>query len=113
MIYPKLWIERRAQLGNDTYGQPMLGPVQRERVAPVKLIFNAVHTTVRTDSGGSHGHAYEDTANVVLLALRTSGIALGDILTVQGNEVRVIGRQERYRPNGVLDHLEISCTAWK
>lgn len=113
MIYPTLWIERRAQLGSDTYGQPGLGPATRERVAPVKLIFNHAHTTVRTDSAASHGHAYESTANVVLLALRTSSIVMGDVLTVQGHKVRVIGCQARFRPNGVLDHIEVSCVAWK
>lgn len=113
MIFPTLWIERRSQLGDDTYGQPILSPVIRERVAPVRLIFSAAHTTVRTDSGASHGHAYENTANVVLLALRNTGIALGDILTVHGHKVRVIETQLRYRPNGVVDHVEISCTAWK
>lgn len=113
MIYPTLWIERRAPLGDDTYGQPRLGPATRERVAPVKLVFSAAHTTVRTDSAASHGHAYEGTANVVLLALRTTLISIGDVLTVQGHKVRVVASQARYRPSGVLDHVEISCAAWK
>jgi len=113
MIFPTLWITRRPQLGDDTYGQPLLGPATREKVAPVKLIFTNAHTTVRTDSASSHGHAYETTANVVLLVPRTSKIELGDILSVQGHDVRVIDMHPRYRVNGTLDHTVIGCTAWK
>lgn len=113
MIFPTLWIGCQTPLGSDVHGQPLLGQLKRERVAPVKLIFDSAHTTVRTDSSGSHGHAYEVTANVVLLALPSSIIAIGDILTVLGNSVQVIERHPRYRVDGVLDHLRIGCTAWK
>jgi len=113
MIYPTLWIECRRQAGDDTYGQPVLGAMTREKVVPVKLEFTAAHTTVRTDSAASHGHAYEVTANVVLLALPTTRIAPGDILTVQSHKVRVITAHQRFRPSGEIDHVQVICTAWK
>lgn len=112
MIIPTLWIQRQGRLGNDLHGQPLLAPPSREIVCPVKLKFDAQHTTVRTDSSGSHGQAYELTANVVLLARTDTKIKIDDILTVVGNKVVVAELHPRYRVNGTLDHYEVRCTAW-
>lgn len=112
MIIPTLWIERRVVSGNDIHGQPKIGTPTREKVCPVKLIFDAQHTTVRTDSSASNGHAYEMTANIVLLATVRSKIEIDDILTVLGKKVVVAQKHPRYRAGGQLDHFEIRCTAW-
>lgn len=113
MIIATLWITCQSTVGSDAYGQPIYGQVWREKVAPVKLEFTNQHTTVRTDSSGSHGNAYETTANVVLLLLPNSKVAIGDTLTVNGNKVSVSQSHTRYRVTGLLDHIEIQCTAWK
>lgn len=112
MIYPTLWIERRRRAGSDLHGQPVLSPPSREKVCPIKLIFDTQHTTVRTDSSGSHGQAYELTANVVLLISPLSQILVDDILTVTSHKVQVVERHARYTVTGRLDHYEIRCTAW-
>lgn len=113
MILPTLWVEYQSVQEADIYGQPILSVKKRAKVAPVKLNFQSVHTTVRTDSAGSHGHAYEETADVVLLFLPSSDIALDNIITVLENKVTVVGLHPRYTVTGILDHLEVRCTAWK
>lgn len=113
MIIPTMRIDRHAMAGNDGQGQPVFAAPVPEMVCPVKLQFDDQHTTVRTDSAGSHGHAYETTANVVLLARKESKIALGDVLSVLSHKVRVIERHPRYRVTGALDHIEIKCAGWK
>jgi hypothetical protein len=113
MIIPTLWITRQPQDQTDVYGQPKLGTVTKEMVAPVKLIFTNVHTTVRTDSSGSHGSAYENTANIIFLASMRSPIQIGDIITICGNKVVVTMTHVRYRVTGVPDHIEVQCASWK
>jgi hypothetical protein len=113
VIIPTLWIKRQGPATHDIYGQPRLSTPTREKVAPVKLEFSVQHTSVRTDSTGSHGHAYEGTADVILLAQPTSKIAVDDILTVLDGTVRVTMVRPQYRVNGILDHYEIRCDVWR
>jgi hypothetical protein len=113
MIIPTLSITRQATSGTDVYGQPVLGQVYKERVAPVKLIFKTAHTTVRTDSAASKGRAYEEIDNVIFLSLPTSQIAINDVVTVLGHKVRVDSVHPRIRVNGTLDHIEVHCVGWK
>lgn len=113
MIIPTLRIMRQALTGSDVHGQPILGVISWEMVAPVKILFGSQHTTVRTDSSASHGNAYENVADVVILAKADSKIAIQDILTIYGNRVKVIKLHPRYRVTGGLNHVEIHCEAWK
>lgn len=113
MITPTIWIERRTLQGSDVHGQPILSAMTREKVCPVKLHFDAQHTTVRTDSGASHGHASEETANIVILALPNTKIVVDDVLTIQGHRVRVNRTHSRYTVTGALDHLQVHCVMWK
>lgn len=113
MIIATLWIEREEPTKHDAFGQPLKGKTTRERVAPVKLMFDSQHTTVRTDSAGSHGHASEGVANIVLLASPKSLIGINDILIVLGQRVHVVGKHPRMRVNGQHDHNEIHCEIWR
>ena len=112
MIIPTLWVDHFAAAGSDIYGQPRLTSLGREKVAPIKLQFDAQHSTVRTDSGASHGHASEMTANVVLLAVPATRIVVDSVLVVTGNKVKVTHRETRYRVTGEIDHYELRCVAW-
>lgn len=109
MIFPTLKILRQQRAGSNLYGEPMLLPPIAEMVCPVKLEFNAQHTTVRTDSSATTGAANETTANVVLLFLPRSAVKVDDILTVQGYHVKVVLRHPRFDITGKLDHLELHC----
>lgn len=113
MIIPTLRILRQTTQATDVHGQPVLTVGAWELVAPVKLIFSSQHTTVRTDSSGSHGSALEDVSNVVLLALPTSKVKIDDILTILDNKVTVTQTHRRYGVTGALDHIEIHCAIWK
>lgn len=113
MIYPTLRIEVHRMAGTDRNGQPLLVRQRDQMVAPVRLNFTSQHTTVRTDSSGTHGQAYEETADVTVLALPNSGIEIDDVLVVMGHKVRVSTKHPRFQVNGTLDHLQLKCVAWK
>lgn len=113
MIIPTLVVMRQPPVATDLHGQPITGAVTREMVTPVKLAFADQHTTVRTDSAASHGHGYEITSNVVILALPKTKIAIRDILTIYGNKVVVTKVHPRFQVNGKLDHVEVHCSVWK
>lgn len=113
MIFPTLRIERRSIQGSDLHGQPLMGPPTFEMVAPVKLQFAAQHSTVRTDSSASHGQAYEETANIVILARPITKIATDDVLTILGRKVKVSETHNRYTVTGILDHVQVHCVMWK
>ena len=113
MIIPTLRIRCQKAATADVYGQPVLGAVSYEMVSPVKLEFTSQHTTVRTDSAASHGHGYETTSDVLILAKPASKIGMGDILTIIDTKVSVVKLHPRYRLNGRVDHIEIHCTTWK
>ena len=113
MIIPTLKISRQSTAETDLYGQPVLGPMVSEMVAPIKLIFKSAHTTVRSDSAASKGHAYEEVDNVIFLALPRSTVAVNDVVTVLGHKVRVDQTHPRFRVGGTLDHLEVHCVGWK
>lgn len=112
MIFANLAVQHYKQTGSDVYGQPILTLRGTVMVAPVKLNFTSQHSTVRTDSSGSHGHADEITANVVVLALPSASIQIGDMLVIHQNKVRVTGSHARYRVGGPLDHYQVECVAW-
>jgi hypothetical protein len=113
MIFPTIWVDVQSPGGTDLHGQPILGPITCEKVAGVKLNFTSQHSTVRTDSGATHGHAHELSSDVVLLAVHTSKIQIDDILTLLAHQVKVVRRQPRYQATGIFDHVELGCIAWK
>jgi len=112
MMVPTIWIERSTRTGRDVHGQPLMKKQPREKVAPVKMIFKKQHSTVRTDSSGTHGHANEVTSDIVLLARPRSQIKHSDILTVAGHKVEVIELRPQYDVFGKVDHIEIHCAVW-
>lgn len=113
MIRPTLLVTRQSMTGTDIHGQPKFGAAVSELVAPVKLQFDVAHTTVRTDSSATHGHAYEGTSNIKFLSLPTSTIAINDVVTIRGRKVRVDQTHERYSVTGELDHIEVHCSIWR
>ena len=112
MIIPTLRVEHRSQIDTNVYGEPVFAPKRFEKVCPVKLMTITQHTTVRTDSSSSHGHASEQVKDVRLLALPTTKIRLNDELTVMGERMRVDKIFPRHRVTGALDHYELHCVAW-
>lgn len=113
MIIPTLLIYIERPSGYDLHGQPVLAPKRAAKVAPVKVKFTDQHTTVRTDSSGTHGAALETVADVVLLAKPNVDIQPGDIVTVVGRRVRVQAIHPRFEVTGRHDHNQIDCEAWK
>lgn len=113
MIIPTLRIGIQGIERSDIYGQPLISEMIYEKVAPVKLIFDNQHTTVRTDSAASHGHGYEETANIVLLATLSTKIEMDSIIAVHGRKVKVTYKHLRYRTTGEPDHYEVRGIAWK
>lgn len=112
MIIPTLLVQVHKQAGFDLRGQPKMTAAAPVLVAPVKVKFTNQHTTVRTDSAGSHGHAEETAADVVLLVKLEARVAPGDMLVISGHKVRVASKHPRYSIAGKLDHYQLDCVAW-
>lgn len=89
------------------FGKQTFGAPRKSVCAIVKLRQRLQHTTVRTDSSGSHGHADEAVVDGVLLLKKDENIKAGDILTVNGLRMRVTGITFRYTAMSKLDHLEV------
>lgn len=113
MIIPTLRVRHLRKAGFDIHGKPQLSPPADIKVCPVKLVFEDKHTTVRTDSSGSIGHAQENTANVVLLALPATGVMVGDVIELLGERVEVFKVHDRFTVGGKHDHRELHCRAFK
>ena len=113
MILPTLNIEVAFVVGRDVYAQPKLGPWKRDKCSPVRLDFEVMNTTVRTDSGASHGHAQED-AHVVVILVRTNSPAakVDAIVKILNAKVRVKKVHPRFTAAGVLDHYQLECAPW-
>lgn len=112
MIWPTLTVAISKMAGNDVFGQPQFVVVAPEKVSPVKLKFTAKHTSVRTDSTATHGHAYEAVADIVIMAVPATRMAINDRLLINGYAVRVVSKEPKYTVYGKLDHHEISCEMW-
>lgn len=113
MIIPTLPIDIRFVQGRDAYGQPKLSAPHRELCAPVRLDFRSMNSTVRTDSGATHGHAHED-AHVAVLLVRPGSKAdtLDAIIEIMGQKLKVEKIHPRYTSAGKLDHLQLECGPW-
>lgn len=113
MIIPTLAIKVRYPVGRDLYGQPKFSPWEHDKCSPVRLDFEQMNSTVRTDSGATHGHAYEDAHVVVILVRANSKAAKMDaVLEILGNQVRVKRIHPRYTAAGKLDHYQLECGSW-
>jgi len=111
MIFPTLKGFVHKSGGYDVHGQPKPGVVRPFMFAPVKLKFSDQHTTVRTDSAGSHGSALETVADVVILVRPEVDAQLADVLTIVGHKVKVSAKHPRFTPGGRLDHYQLDCVA--
>lgn len=102
----------RRQGGFDLYGQAVFGPRIPTMCAVVKLVKSSQHTTVRTDSGGTHGRADEFVADAKILLPPGTQIDIGDRIDMADGFVSIEAKsiQPRYTALGRLDHLEIVGT---
>lgn len=112
MIYPTLPVRVFVKSGENAYAEPVFKRKPGEKVCPVRLSFTNETTTVRTDSAGSKGHAREDAAQVVLLAVPTTQIRVESRIEVLGKTLRVTGVHPRFTVTGALDHYELHCSVW-
>lgn len=112
MIYPTLPVKVFVKVGDNAYAEPVLRRQPDEKVCPVRLSFRSDNTTVRTDSAGSKGHARENVAQVVVLAVPETTIRVESRLEILGQSLRVTERHPRFTVTGALDHYELHCDAW-
>lgn len=112
MIIPTLPVKIYRKVGFDLHGQPTFSLLNCPKAAPVRLVFENQHTTVRTDSAGSRGHADETVADVILLFKPSVEVKMDYQLLVLGQKLRVVKVHPRYTVRGVFDHLEVHCDIW-
>lgn len=113
MIVPTLPFKVRYVTGRDVYGQPKFSPWAHEKCSPVRLDFEQMNTTVRTDSGASHGHAHEDAhVCVILVPLHSKAAHMDAVIEILGNQVKVKRIHPRYSAAGKKDHYQLECEPW-
>jgi hypothetical protein len=111
-MIPTLTIQLYLTTGTDLYGQALLERQNDEKVAPIKLVFGQAHSSVRTDSSGSHGSAMEAVSSSSFLAVAKTKIEIECKVMLMGNPVRVIEKDPRFSVGGRLDHWHIKTIAW-
>lgn len=112
MIFPTIPVKIWRITGFDLHAQAQMVAEPDEKICPVRLSYKVERTTVRTDAAASKGHAFEDTAQVVILATPKTKIEKDSRLELLGQVLRVVERHPRFTVSGVLDHYEIHCNAW-
>jgi hypothetical protein len=112
MIIPTIPVKVWSVTGYDLHAQPILAAQPDEKICPVRLSYTVERTTVRTDAAASKGHAFENTAQVVILAVPRTKIVKGSRLELLEQVLRVVERHPRFTVAGVLDHYELHCDAW-
>lgn len=91
----------------DVYGESTFAESRKSKCMVVKLTRGKADSTVRTDSGGTRGHADELIADAKLLVSATEIIAPDDIIVVNGVRLIVMTVRFQYNTLGVLDHLQL------
>lgn len=94
----------------DVYGETTFTAARPSKCMVVKLTRGKADSTVRTDSGGTRGHADELVADAKLLVSATEIIAPDDVIVVNGVSIIVMTIKYQYDTQGKLDHLQIAGT---
>jgi len=103
---------RFAALQTDVYGRAIHSGSAKEPCAVVRLIARAEKSSVRADTSASRGAAIEETVDgVILLGPRTAA-DYDDLVEIDGELYKVVGKHRRYDVNGRLDHIETYLMNW-
>lgn len=98
------------KLSTDVYGEATFADARQSKCMVVKLTRGKADSTVRTDSGGTRGHADELVADAKLLVSPNEIIAPDDVIVVHGVRLIVMGVKFQFDTQGKLDHLQIVGT---
>lgn len=94
-------------LGYDAYGQKRLGEKRASSCIVISLRQGTQNTTVRADSSGTRGHADETVAQGVLLFDKKETLLFGDMITLMGFTLSVIGITPVFDVMGKHDHWRV------
>ena len=94
------------------YGEHRLIPIGKETCGVLRLLIRDKRSSVRADSSASKSKAYLATSDGRFLFDEDSKVLVGDHITVDGIEMRVIGMFKRYGLRGRKGNLEVEAEAW-
>lgn len=95
-------------LGRDQYSQFSYADPVRIACAVVHLVGQASKSSVRTDQSATRGNAEERTDTAVILFPISVKIAIDDKFQIGGQQLRVMGIEQRYDILGNYDHDEVT-----
>lgn len=103
------------RVGNfNQYGEEATEGTFRERCGVVRLRRDRAHSTVRSDSSATRGHADEDRADVIILLTANTNARIGDKLQIDKfMTIRIQNLHPRYNIPGRLDHYEVKGEIWE
>jgi hypothetical protein len=113
MFIPNIRCWIRPMMTANVYGESQLGSAIHELCSVVRLRKMVVHTTVRSDSSATRGHADENEANCVILLGPKTKAKQGDQLEAAGVKVRINDIQPRFGVMGQLEHYEVRGEFWE
>lgn len=113
MFTPNVRCWLRLVGSTNVYGEESLGAKIPELCNVVRLRKSVTHTTVRSDSSATRGHADENEANVIILLSPKTKATLGSQLEVVGVKVRINDLQPRMNMLGQLEHYEVRGEFWE
>ena len=97
----------------DIYGQRKLeSTAKKEMCGVIRLEAEQQQTSVRVDSSASRAHADEVRIQARILFEKTSVVAVGAKVEVQGHELEVRSVYKRNTVNGELDHYQVDLSIW-
>lgn len=112
LLYPQNDCTVTKNGGVDRHGKPVMGASYAEKCSIVMDQTAEQHTTVRADSSGSRGYAWEFAAKAKILLLPTTQAKINDKLDVAGVSLQITGMFPRYDVFGELDHYEVTGSVW-
>ena len=97
----------------DLNGRPVQGQIVGEMCAVVRMLTRAEKTSVRADTSASRGAAIEEVSDGKFLLMPRTVADYDDLIEVDGQKFKIVGKQRRYDINGRLDHYEIFGESWE
>lgn len=93
-------------------GVPTMGVERKVGCSPLILRDEQIRSSIRTDKSGTKSGADEKTVYARFLMEPTAAVKLGEKVSLNGLEMRVVEVYPRYMFGGALHHYQVDLERW-